>query len=351
VAAPPSRPRPVIRETWVSPEGLTRSVHCSALSSLPGGDLLAIWYGGRREGSRDVAVYSSRYRRAEGVWSTPGVLIDRGTAERELGRPIKKVGNAVVFPDGQGRLWMVYVSVTLGGWSGSSLNVKTSGDGGLTWTPSRRLNLNPFLNLSSLVRSRPIHAADGRIGLPVYYEMAVKFPQMLWLTPDAGGLAHYHLRSLPSKDDLIQPTLIPLAGDRVLMMLRDGGDERVLHTAVSEDNGWTWSLPAHSTLPNPDAAVDAVRLSDGRLLLVYNHAEHGRDNLRLALSTDEGRTWQGGVVIESEPSKEFSYPSLVQDERGHLHLTYTWQRERIKHLEFNLAWIDEAFGRVRLVHH
>jgi len=236
---------------------------------------------------------------------------------------------------------MVYVSVSLGGWSGSALNVKTSRDEGRTWGESRRLTLNPFFNLSSLVRNKPIYASDGRIGLPVYHEMALKYPQMLWMTPGPNGTVQdYRMRNLSSETGLIQPALVPLDHDRVLMMLRDHGASRSLHTAFSDDNGWTWSEAEPSGLPNPDAAIDALRLRDGRILLVYNHAASGRGNLRLAVSADQGRTWQTGAILEEAVHREYSYPNIVEDQRGRIHLTYTWQRERIKHVTFNLAWLD-----------
>jgi predicted neuraminidase len=99
-----------------------------------------------------------------------------------------------------------------------------------------------------------------------------------------------------------------------------------VHTAFSEDNGWTWSNATPSNLPNPDAAVDALRLRDGRILLAYNHAASGRENLQLALSSDEGRSWRAGPVFEQAAQREFSYPNLAEDRRGRIHLTYTWDR-------------------------
>ncbi|MES2692580.1 MAG: sialidase family protein [Verrucomicrobiota bacterium] len=334
---------PFFTESWVTPPGHTASAHSSAICALPSGDLLTVWYGGTREGATDVALFTSRLGAGSAQWSTPVNTVNRALAQVELDRIVKKVGNAVIFPDGAGSLWLVYVSVSLGGWSGSGLNVKTSRDEGRTWSESRRLTLNPFFNLSSLVRNKPIYASDGRIGLPVYHEMAMKFPQMLWLTPGIdGSVQDYRIRNLSAQTGLIQPTLVPLQGDRVLMLLRDHGVERSVHTAYSEDNGWTWSEAAPSTLPNPDAALDALRLRDGRILLVYNHAASGRDNLRLALSADDGRTWRAGATLENTAHKEFSYPNLAEDSRGRIHLTYTWQRERIKHVTFNLAWLTPS---------
>jgi len=338
--------QPYFQQRWVSPEGHTPLVHCSTVSRLPSGDLMALWYGGTREGAADVAVFTARLAPGSAEWSQPRMAIDRAMAEDELDRNIKKVGNSVVFPDGAGNLWMVYATVSVGGWSGCALNIKSSRDEGRTWGPSKRLTLNPFFNISSLVRNKPIYTTDGRIGLPVYHEMAAKFPQMLWFTPGPGGAVDdYQMRSLTGAADLIQPSLVSLGGDRVLMMLRDAGETKAVHTAISEDNGWTWSEAVPSNLPNPNAAVDGLRLRDGRILIVYNHAANGRENLRLAVSSDEGRTWQPQAEIEHEPRREFSYPQLTEDARGHIHLTYTWQRKRIRHVEFNLAWLDQTRDR------
>jgi predicted neuraminidase len=341
-ASAPADPLPAFAESWVTPPGHTTAAHCSAICALPSGDLLAVWYGGSREGAPDVALFTSRLPAGSAQWTEPVVAVDRAMAEDELDRMIKKVGNAVIFPDQTGGLYMIYVTVSLGGWSGSALNVKTSQDEGRTWSESQRLTLNPFFNLSSLVRNKPIYSSDGRIGLPVYHEMSMKFPQMLWLTPGPNGtIEKYVMRNLTSEMGLIQPAVVPLDDDRVLMMLRARSGERLLHAAISNDNGWTWSDAAPTGLPNPDAAIDALRLRDGRILLVYNHSEVTRENLQLAISADDGRTWRTHAILENgHVDEEFSYPTLAEDSRGRIHLTYTWQRERIKHVTFNLAWLD-----------
>ena len=82
-------------------------------------------------------------------------------------------------------------------------------------------------------------------------------------------------------------------------------------------------------------------MRDGRLLIVFNDSVSGRENLRLAISRDEGRTWAGVATLADEPGADFSYPFLMQARSGEVHLVYTWKREAIKHVTFNTAWIDE----------
>jgi predicted neuraminidase len=115
--------------------------------------------------------------------------------------------------------------------------------------------------------------------------------------------------------------------------------------AWSDDMGATWSHMNLTELPNPDAGTDAVMLGDGRALLAYNHStSDGRDRefLNVAVS-DDGRKWYAALVLEDQAG-EYSYPAVIQTSDGLVHVTYTWRRERIKHVvldprQFNLREI------------
>ena len=96
-----------------------------------------------------------------------------------------------------------------------------------------------------------------------------------------------------------------------------------------------WSAPTPMSLPNPNSAIDAVILKDGRALLVYNHASTSRSALNVAVSSD-GKHWQAALVLENEPG-EFSYPAVIQARDGLVHATYTWKRQRIKHVVIDPA--------------
>jgi predicted neuraminidase len=93
-----------------------------------------------------------------------------------------------------------------------------------------------------------------------------------------------------------------------------------------------------TTLPNPSAGIDALRLADGRFLLVSNPSPTSRQKLELAISGD-GKSWRPALVLEEEGSGEHSYPAMIQARDGAVHVTYTWKRDRIKHVVVNAAKI------------
>jgi predicted neuraminidase len=92
-----------------------------------------------------------------------------------------------------------------------------------------------------------------------------------------------------------------------------------------------------TTLPNPSAGIDAVRLADGRFLLVHNPDAKGRGRLHLSVSPD-GSAWRTAAVLEDGPG-EYSYPAVIQARDGRVHVTYTWRRERIRHVVVDPAAI------------
>ena len=332
---------PHFKAELIGPDPLVPSVHVSSLCETPDGKLCAAWYGGAHEGARDVNIYwSTRPPGEDQAWSKPTVLVSRSSARQELGRPIKKVGNSMLFADSAGQLRLIYVTVSVGGWSTSSLNVKTSRDGGKNWLPSQRLTLSPFFNLSELVKNKPCALSDGSWAIPIYHECLGKFPEILWLNETSPGELHWSKSRIFGGRSALQPALIALNKEGAIALCRDCSPDRKIQRVLTVDVGKNWSHPEQIALPNSDSGLDAIRLFDGRILLAFNDSSTGRENLRLALSTDEGRTWSRSATLEEEPGREFSYPYLIQAHDGEIHLVYTWKRKAIKHAAFNLAWLD-----------
>jgi cyclophilin family peptidyl-prolyl cis-trans isomerase len=109
----------------------------------------------------------------------------------------------------------------------------------------------------------------------------------------------------------------------------------------SADGGETWTPPEPTVFPNPNAGIDAVTLGDGRHVLVYNPVTEGRGILAVAFSRD-GKTWERVLTFEEEKGAEFSYPAVIQTRDGLVHITYTWKRQRIRHVVLDLSVLRAA---------
>lgn len=319
---------------------LVASVHGASVIETAHGGLFATWFGGSREGGRDVVLWGADYRPATRSWSLPRRIIGPAETRTALGRYIKTVGNSVLVRGKQGELWLYYVTVSVGGWAGSSLNVMVSRDDGQSWEAPRRLITSPFFNVSTLNKSAAIYYKDGSIGLPVYHEFIGKFSELLQL--DSNGRVLDKFRITRGRHS-IQPLLLPLDNKKMIALMRDTGHSpSYVLSSHSADAGRHWSTDIELNLPNPDSAVAGLRRPDGSLLLVFNDVKAGRSSLALAVSRDQGKSWRTIRHFEQrrDGKGEFSYPYVIRSSDGAMHLLYTWNRKRIRHIVFNDNWVD-----------
>jgi predicted neuraminidase len=338
-------------QDFINPGSVSDTVHVGSICEMPNNQLGAVWYGGTREGAKDVAIFFSKKPLGAGAtWSTPRIIVDRTSATRELNRYIRKVGNPILFSGPGKQLRLIYVTITLGGWSGSSLNVKTSRDNGHTWTDSRRLTLSPFFNISELVKGRPlpINVKGGdnenrdHFAVPIYHECLGYFPEILWIAFSRKNQNIIYEKSrMAGENAFIQPSIAPLNTHSATAFYRCLSPARHIAMARTDDGGQSWSLPKFLDLPNPDSAVDALPLPGGRILLAFNDSPNNREILQLAVSSDSGLNWIRIHALENLPGQEFSYPYMIRGRNGLIHLVYTWERKRIKHVVFSEAWVDQ----------
>ena len=344
-------------EEFISPLGDIQ-VHVASIAELRDGTLAAVWYGGEYEGAAGTLIYFTTRAPGENrEWKQPRGIVSRDTASLELNRYIKKIGNPVIFTDARDRLWLLYVTVSIGGWSGSSLNAKISENHGITWSKSKRLTLSPFFNVSELVRNNPQPLTNGGFVVPIYHECIGTFSELLWLRPGTDGKGFkYDKTRLTWGKRFIQPSMVALAPGTAAVFFRSHRSNSRIARSSSNDTGRTWTAPQYSDLPNPGAGINALVLPGNRMLLAYNHHKQTRENLSLAVSkrepteyterhrkknkTKKDQAWRRVVVLEDTPGEEFSYPYMLRTRGGKIHLVYTWRRKRVKHVVFNEAWIN-----------
>ena len=324
----------------VNPRSPHAKSHSATLAELSDGTLLAAWYAGSGEGASDVAIYLAR-RPPGGAWSEPEAIITRERFMADLRRNVISLGNPLLLADDSNRLGLLFVSIAAGRWSGSSINLVWSEDGGLTWGPTRKLTMNPLANLSALPRNPPAPLVGGGWAVPVYEEFLGKFPEILWLQPRGEDLSAAVSR-VEGGVYILQASLVPLAAERAVSFFRDFRPAKWMSASWSDDAGRTWSKPVTTELYNRDSGLCAIRLSDGDLLCAFNDVSPGkRENLRLALSNDEGRTWKTVATLAEEPGREFSYPYLIRGNDSMIRMVYSARQTQIVFAEFSEAWLRQ----------
>jgi len=344
-----SLPRP--QSDWLPDTGAP-SVHAASLIALNDGAVRAFWFAGTREGAPDVSIYSSVFDVKSANWSAPTVVMDRISAEKGLSRYIAKLGNPVPARLPDGRLQLFFVTVSIGGWAGSSISVITSDDEGLTWSNPQRLISSPLLNLSTLVKSPSIAFADGLLGVPAYHEWIGRFGEFLRV--DAGQVIDK--RRMSSGRSAIQPLVFvndAQVANAYFRQTRSSGLPKQIPVSHTQNAGQTWQLSEDLAIANPNSAVAGLTLKSGARILVLNNIESGRYRLVLLMSDPKVGQWQTVEVLEDDEAlpnaqrKEFSYPYLITVDGDDAHLAYTWDRKKIRHRYYSSAWLKQAYSKMQ----
>jgi predicted neuraminidase len=312
---------PIVRSEFLFDSAPFPSVHASTIVDTKGG-LVAAWFGGTGEGAADVGIWVSR--QVGDTW-TPPTEVATGVQPDGTRHPC---WNPVLFVMPDGMLSLFYkVGPTPRTWWGMQ---RVSRDLGSTWGEARRLPdgvLGP-------VKNKPVQLADGTIVSGSSTESDAS--PSVWrvhfeLSTDQGrtwSLVRPAAATEGGEHDVIQPSVLQHR-DGTLQAIGRSRSGRIFETR-STDSGRTWSPVTLTPLPNPNAGTDALTLRDGRYLVVYNHTPKGRTPLNVALSKD-GAAWDAALVLEREPG-EYSYPAVIQAADGLVHITYTWKREKIRHV-------------------
>lgn len=295
------------------------SCHASTIEETPAG-LVAAWFGGTDEGEPDVGIWVSRHDGK--TWAAP-VEVANGVESPTKRYP---TWNPVLFQMPGGPLLLFYkVGPTPKDWWGMLIK---STDNGQTWSQPQRLPegiLGP-------IKDKPI-LYKGELLCPSSTEHD-GWKSHIERTSD-GGQTWSKTESLSDARQFgtIQPTMLVHPGGKLQILCRS--QQRKIVESWSEDGGKTWSPLAATELPNPNSGIDAVNLKDGRILMIYNHTPRGRSPINVAISED-GKHWQAGLKLETERG-EFSYPAVIRTADGKVHITYTWKRQKIKHVELDPA--------------
>jgi predicted neuraminidase len=316
----------VVKSEFIFETAPFPSCHASTIAETKAG-LIAAWFGGTAERNPDVGIWVSRLE------ATP-VEVANGTGFATNRFP---TWNPVLFQPKTGPLMLFYkAGPSPSTWWGM---LTTSENQGKTWTDPRRLPdgiLGPIKNKPVQLSNGDIlspTSTEGSNGWRVHFERSTDLGKTWQATPPVND---------GQEIGAIQPSILFHSGVELQVVGRTR-QERVFEI-WSKDGGKTWGRMTLMSLPNPNSGTDAVTLKDGRQLLVYNHNTRdktnnkGRSPLNVALSKD-GKNWEAALILEDDPEAPngFAYPAVIQSSDSLVHITYTWQRKRIKHVVIDPA--------------
>lgn len=303
--------------------------HAATIAETPKG-LVASWFGGTKEGNKDVEIYVSHLANGSEQWTTP-VSVANGIFNDST-----RVAcyNPVLYQVPGGDLLLFYkIGAKVALWKGWMMR---STDHGVTWSQPEALP-EGFLGP---IKNKPVQIGDALVcpsstegnGWKVHFE----------ITKDQGKT---WTKVGPINDgktiNAIQPSILQYSDGRLQVLCRT--QSRNVAQAWSSDGGKTWGEMTLTGLPNNNSGTDAVTLKDGRQLIVYNHVKPAADlprgkgartPLNVAVSKD-GKTWYASLVLEDSPVSQYSYPSVIQSADGMVHIVYTWHRECVKHIKID----------------
>lgn len=376
--------------------------HASCIVETPQGDLLVCWYHGSGERSADdVQVLGARRHHGQAGWSPPFVLADTpGFPDTNPCLLVDPQNRLWLF-------WQTIIAnqwhTALGRYKLSS---HYDGDGPPAWDVNETILLKPgpeflatvtkqcdadqarvqqlpppdrqraerllaerrklaadkyFSRMGWMTRAHPLVIDRQRLVLPLYSD-GYNFSLMA-ITDDAG--AHWTVSTPLVGAGNVQPSLVRKRDGTLVAYMRDNGPPpKRLMRSESHDRGQTWSPVIDIDIPNPGSGAEVIGLRNGSWVLIYNDTERGRHSLAVSLSDDEGATWKWTRHLEKHPPGpdviHAAYPSIIQTRDGSLHASYTYtlhgkhvrldamgrpQRECIKHVHFDEAWIRAGDAR------
>ncbi len=321
--------------------------HASNICSMKNGNLIAAWFAGEKEGSDDIAIWSSRLENSS--WSTP-VKVAYDIEEPHW--------NPVFYQREDGELLLFYkVSRKISEWY---TKVRVSHDFGITFSDAKEL-VSGDRGGRGPVRCKVITLSDGSMLAGNSVETGI-WTAYADRSTDGGNTwklsgpvtidVEYSGENTAGNSKIevsaqsfygrgvIQPTLWESEAGQVHMLLRS--TEGLLYRADSSDYGQTWGKAYPTELPNNNSGIDVVKCMDGLLVLCMNPVSENwgpRTPIILMTSADNGITWEQEAVLEDQAG-EYSYPSIISV-ADQLYITYTYDRKTIAYWKFDRKEVQE----------
>ncbi len=283
--------------------------------------LWATWYGGGVTEDNGNYVLLATSGNAGQTWSEVKMILDPGDDVRAY--------DPCIWRDPDGRLWLFwaqgYQSHTddsAGVWCIITENPQ---DENPEWSEPRRL-------CDGIMMNKPTVLSTGEWLLP----------SATWYQPGSCGVysssdkgATWQKRgaaNIPSEEDRsADEHMIVERKDRTLWMLIR--TQYGIGESISTDRGRNWSVVAPSSIQHLTSRFFIRRLNSGNLILIKHgtlderievERLEGRSHLTAYLSSDDGKSWSDGLLIDERVG--ISYPDGFQSDDDAITITYDFDR-------------------------
>ncbi|MCA9018436.1 MAG: exo-alpha-sialidase, partial [Planctomycetaceae bacterium] len=254
------------------------------------------------------------------TWSGPKLVIDPPGPVRAY--------DPAIWHDPSGRMW-VFWAQSYRWWDGRSgvwaITTDESDKENPKWSEPRRL-------CNGIMMNKPTVLANGDWLLPVaiWKQKAKDSIEHRFDLPEECGGNIFISKDKGKSFQLLGQTDVPhrTFDEHMVVERKDNSLWTLVRTSygigesISSDGGKTWSAGKESSIPHINARFFIRRLNSGNLLLVRHNPQDKktRRDLTAYLSTDDGKTWQGGLLLDERPG--VSYPDGVQSDDGTIYIIY-----------------------------
>ena len=308
--------------------------HQPAVTWLPEGGLLAIWFSTNAEAGREMVVLQSTFQ--EGRWS-PATLFSK-VPQRNM------TGSALLTLE-SGEILHFQGVGDAGEWKDLALALRRRDLQG-RWSPLRYIE--PEHEVRHQVIAGPIVTEDGRILLCCDAGPDGEAGTSLHVSKDGGETWEDTGSTLKG----IHAGIVELRDGSLMAFGRGSAIDGRMPKSVSRDGGYTWEFSATEfPLIGSGQRLILKRLEEGPLML----CSFGEQGLFVALSYDDGASWPlkklltdgkkrildggawtGTFTLDATHAEPKGYLACTQSPDGVIHLLSS----RV-HYRFNLAWIEQ----------
>ena len=321
--------------------------HMPSLTMADNGNLLTVWNGGFLQWNgdpmgRDAKDWVSVLEPGAANWSNPDAVgcdirycchdpiwikNRKGEITLLFAKFLDTEVNFATWCNGRDELWM-----------------RKTQDGGRTWLPAHPANITSghASNDSVLLPDSTIVFACTSSELADKYFGAIR----IYISHDDGETFEQGPILFAEDGNLIREPALCLRPNGVIRLFSRtcpgnvgwgsaGNHSLPSYTCESRDGGKTWTKPVPSGILNNESKIDVISWDDETILMAYNDTPetdwHERSPLTLAMTRDEGKTWQNILTLAPAPGNKCQ-PAMCKDKDGRLNVVYMHRHTAIEHL-------------------